>query len=259
MKSESQISTIIIDDSTKARRLLVLMLQELAPNIRVLAEASNVDEALKLIEEMKPESIFLDIEMPGKSGLELVETLIDKKISCEVIFTTAYNEYAIKAFRLSAIDYLLKPIKEHELVQSIEKIQIKRSLVESEKRLQTLSQNLKSDKPNMICIPVLNGYEYISLKEIEYIEASGSYADITLVSGKIKTISKNLKFFEEMLQSFNQFVRVHRSTIVNAELVKRFSRSESGTIILNSGKLVSLARERKNTFFEVMEKYQKAQ
>jgi len=252
-----KIRTIIIDDASKARRLLYLMLKEYAPDIDVIGEAGNVNDALQLIKDLRPDFILLDIEMPGKSGIELVEILIEMNIKCDVIFTTAYNDYAIRAFRLSAIDYLLKPINEMELVQAIEKVKQKKILISADNRLKTLSQNLKPENPNTLCVPILNGYEYLPIKEIEFIEASGSYANISLINGKIKTISKNLKFFEETLQSFTQFVRVHRSCLINMEHLKAFSRADNGTIILNSGKQVSLARERKVVFFEILEKFNK--
>jgi two-component system LytT family response regulator len=231
-----------------------MMMQELAPDIQIIAEAASANEGLALIEQHKPDFILLDIEMPGISGIDLVEILLEKRISCEVIFTTAYNEYAIRAFRLSAIDYLLKPINEPELLQAIDKLRNKKALQESDRRLQVLSQNLSQNKANIISIPVLNGYEYIPVQDIEYIEASGSYAQIQTVQAKNKTVSKNLKFFEEALQGFSQFIRVHRSFIINIEQMKLFSRSDGGVIMLNSGKEVSLARERRAIFLELMEK-----
>jgi two-component system LytT family response regulator len=251
----NKLKTIIIDDAGKARRLLFLMLSEHVPNVEVLGEASNVDDALKLIRMHRPDFILLDIEMPGKSGIELVEFLIAEKTDCQVIFTTAYNDYAIKAFRLAAVDYLLKPINEEELVQAIEKVKQQQNLFEADKRLQVLSQNINSRNPNMLCIPVLNGYEYIPIKEIEYIEASGSYADISLTNGKTKTVSKNLKYFEDILQHFIQFYRVHRSCLINLEHLQMYSKSESGTVILKSGKKVSLSRERKAEFLDMLKKY----
>lgn len=253
MNPVSKLRTIIIDDAAKARRLLSLILEEYLPEVEILGEAANVDEALVLIHEHRPDFILLDIEMPGQSGIDLAEQLAESELNCDIIFTTAYNEYAIKAFRLSAIDYLLKPINELELVQSIEKVKNKRNLLDSNRRLKTLSQNLNPNNPSILCMPVLNGFEYIPVKDIEYIEASGSYANIALTNGSSKTISKNLKFFEDTLQYFTQFIRVHRSCLINLEQLKLFSKSDSGTIILNSGKTVSLSRDRKPIFMEILQ------
>jgi two-component system, LytTR family, response regulator len=249
------LKTVIIDDSAKARKLLSLIIAEHIDYVEIIGQASDVDEALVLIATLTPDFILLDIEMPGKSGIELVEILIDRKIKCDVIFTTAFNDYAIKAFRLSAIDYLLKPINEGELIKAVEKVQKRKLLEESDLRLKTLSQNLKPDSPGFLCIPVLNGYEYFQLKDIEYIEASGSYVNIALLSGKLKTVSKNLKFFENALQSFIQFFRIHRSCLINLEQLKIYSKSGSGTITLQSGKELSIARDRRNDFLKTMENF----
>jgi two-component system LytT family response regulator len=122
MSEQLNVSALIIDDSKQARKLLRMMFKDLAPCIYIVGEAENVLEGLNLIEQFQPDAIFLDIEMPGISGLQLAEILIEKQYKGSVVFTTAYNSYAIKAFRLSAIDYLLKPIQEDELIQAIEKI-----------------------------------------------------------------------------------------------------------------------------------------
>jgi len=250
MNQTTKVIALIIDDSAPARKLLRLMISEFFPNIAIADEAANGLEAIALIKKHKPDFILLDIEMPELTGLQLVEKLIDTGISFEIIFTTAYNEYAIQAFRLSAADYLLKPIKENELIDAINKVLNKRNLIESDRKLNFLAQNFKQEKPNVLCIPILNGVEYIPVSEIEYVEASGSYATVALTDGKHKTVSKNLKFFEESLIHFWQFVRVHRSFIINIEMLKAFTKTDSGTIVLKSGKSVSLARDRKDAFLE---------
>ncbi len=243
---------LIIDDSAQARKLLRLMLAELAPEIVLLAEARNGEEGLLFIEEHQPDFVFLDIEMPHKSGLELAQELIAKNISCEIIFTTAYNEYAIKAFRLSAIDYLLKPINESQLVEAVEKVKEKLQLRQSAMRLKTLTQNLKSTADNVLCIPTLSGYDAVPLSQIEYLEADGSYVHIFLADKKQKTASKNLKYFEQILEVYPQFLRVHRSFLINFNLMAAFSRQERGIITMRSGKLIDLARDRRAAFFAML-------
>ena len=122
---------IIVDDSPQARKLLRLMVQELAPEISIVAECATADEALPQLQKLKPEIVFLDIEMPGKSGLELAQEINQNNINCAIIFTTAYNQYAINAFRLSAIDYLHKPIQEDQLLEAIKKAKERISLEET--------------------------------------------------------------------------------------------------------------------------------
>jgi two-component system LytT family response regulator len=254
MTKIEKINAVIIDDLPQARKLLRLMLQELAPEINVLAEAENVNEGLEAITKHNPDVVFLDIEMPGKSGIQLAEELLKNKVECNVIFTTAYNTYAINAFRLSAIDYLLKPINEKQLLEAVQKIKDHKQLIHAQNRLRVLTENLKPTTENVLCIPVQNGFEYISVKQIEYLEADGSYVHIFLIDKKQKTVSKNLKYFEQALEQFSNFVRVHRSSIINMDYMASYSKSGRGTIILKSGKEVDLARDRKADFLALLNK-----
>lgn len=245
---------VIIDDSPQARKLLRLMLQEFAADINIVAEAENGNLGISAIKTYQPDVAFLDIDMPEKSGIELAEELIEKNIQCRIIFTTAFNQYAINAFRLSAIDYLLKPINEQQLLESIEKVREQIQLKTAQNQLKALSQNLNSTNNQVICIPVQNGYDYLKIKDIEFIEADGSYVHLFLSDKKQKTVSKNLKYFEQTLESFPNFVRVHRSFIINLDLMSSFSKSGRGTIMMQNGKEVDLARDRRIDFLNILEK-----
>jgi two-component system LytT family response regulator len=248
------IKAIIVDDSAQARKLLRLMIQELANDVSILGEAENVNEAVDLIKKQKPDVVFLDIEMPGKSGLQLVEEISKEEANYDIIFTTAYNDYALKAFRLSAIDYLLKPIDEQQLEEAIAKLRERKLLKDNKKQFDTLKYNLSNNSDSIICIPMLNGNEYVYLKSIEFLEAEGSYVKIHLVEQKQKVVAKNLKYFENALQNSPIFFRAHRSYLLNLQHVKKF---EKGKIITTTGAEIDLARERKNDFLQAMEKIQK--
>lgn len=254
MTTNQTIKAIIVDDSPQARKLLRLMLQEFAPYINIVAEAENGNHGIAAIKLHQPHVVFLDIDMPEKSGIQLAEELIEENIQCLIIFTTAFNQYAINAFRLSAIDYLLKPINEQQLLESVEKIKQQIQLKTAQEQLKALSQNLKPNEKQVICIPIQNGYDYINIHDIEYLEADGSYVHLFLMDKKQKTVSKNLKYFEQILESFTNFVRVHRSFIINLDLMKSFSKSGRGTIIMQNGKEVDLARDRRSSFLEILEK-----
>lgn len=254
---KQNIKAILVDDSAQALRLLRLMLQELTPEVEVIASAQNVDEGLLAIEKYKPDAVFLDIEMPQKSGLQLAEELMTNKTDCEIVFTTAYNEYAIQAFRLSAIDYLLKPIDEMQLIQAVEKIKDNRQLKFARNHLSTLTQNLNPNTEKLLTIPILTGFEYVPLKEIEYLEADGSYTHIFLINGKQKTASKNLKFFENALENQRNFIRVHRSSVINIDNMRSFTKAARGTIIMKTGKEIDLARDRRQMFFGLLEDIKK--
>ncbi len=245
---------VIVDDSPQARKLLRLMLQEFAPDIKIVAEAENGNAGISAIQMFQPHIVFLDIDMPEKSGIQMAEELIEQNIQFHLIFTTAFNQYAINAFRLSAIDYLLKPISEQELITSIEKIKKLEVLKTAHLQLRSLSQNLDPLSRNVICIPTQNGYDYLNVDDIEYLEADGSYVHVFLKDKKHKTVSKNLKYFEQALHYFSNFVRVHRSFIINLDFMASYSKSGRGTIIMQNGKEVDLARDRRSAFLEILKK-----
>lgn len=248
-----KLNIIIIDDSIKASKLLSLMIQELDPDVNILGCINNSMDALKFIKQHHPDAVFLDIEMPQKSGLVLAQEILENSIPTQIVFVTAYNQYAISAFRLSAIDYLLKPINELHLKDSIAKLRNNMELKSNLKRLETLVYNMNAGTHKTIALPVLNGYEYISTQDIEYIEADGSYAIVALINGKLLTISKNLKYFEESVSEQKNFVRIHRSFLINIHYVGTFSKSQRGFVIMKSGRKIKIARERKQLFHQVME------
>jgi two-component system LytT family response regulator len=239
------IKFVIIDDSTQARKLLRLMLLELAPNIRCVGEAENVIEGLKLIEREQPDAIFLDIEMPGRSGMQLAEELCSSKFKGSIVFTTAYNAYAIKAFRLSALDYLLKPISEEHLLEAVAKLQQQKNALDNQMKLTALTANLGDEGNSLLCIPVHGGYEYIPIQDIYYMEADGSYVKIVCAENKQKIVSKNLKYFETALESIPKFIRIHRSFLVNLDQVSFYSKADGGSLTLSNGAKIPISRERR--------------
>ena len=255
MSEKAKIKAIIVDDSPQARKLLRLMLGDLCPDVLLLGDAENVTDGLSLIKSHLPDVVFLDIEMPGKSGLQMAEELIANNIASQVVFTTAYNSYAVNAFRLSAIDYLLKPIQEDQLIEAVEKIKENAILKNSAERLDALTQNLNDKKPALLSIPVQGGFEYIALDEIEYFEAEGSYVRIVCADQKSKIVSKNLKYFEEALESTRYFIRTHRSYLVNMNCVFSYSKSEGGILLLKSTQNIPISRERKQEVLDYLNSF----
>ncbi len=246
MSESIPFNAIIIDDSPQAIRLLRYMLKDLAPNINVVGEAQNVEDGLLLIQDKSPDVIFLDIEMPGRSGIQLAEELRIIGYSGNIVFTTAYSSYAIKAFRLSAIDYLLKPISEDQLLEAINKISKDRIAKNNLVKLEVLTNNLNDDNLNLICIPVQGGYEYLQINEICYLEADGSYVRIISTNNKQKLVSKNLKYFENSLESIPKFIRPHRSFLVNLDHITSYSKTDGGYLTLSCGNKIPVSRERKH-------------
>lgn len=243
---------ILVDDSPQARKLLRLMLRELAPTVEIVAELEDASDGLRKVRNLQPDVVFLDIEMPGKSGLQLAEELVQQGCKSAIVFTTAYNAYAINAFRLAAVDYLLKPIQEDQLLESIAKVSERLKFQDTDVQLRALSKNLKADKPEVLCVPVQGGYEYLSLKDILFLEADGSYVRIVCSNGKHKLVAKNLKYFENSLQGVVNFVRVHRSFSVNMDEVAAYIKSDGGNLELRSGKVIPVSRERKQAVLKYL-------
>ena len=244
-----KLGVLLVDDSKQARVLIRLMVSELAEDIEVLGEASDAFEAWEKINQLKPDLLFLDIEMPGRSGIELAKQLIGLDKIPHVIFTTAYDNYAVEAFRLSAMDYLLKPINEAHLLETLNKARQKESWIGAKEKLNGAFVNLQQEKRKLISIPVFNGYENINLDSIYFIKADGSYSHVVQENNRTLTVSKNLKYFEFTLDGCTDFIRVYRSYIINLKHIKRYDRSGRGTIIMANNSEIDLARDRRDEFF----------
>jgi two-component system LytT family response regulator len=242
----SALKAVIVDDSAQARKLLKLMLQEITDAVIVVGEAEDGESGYQLIQEEQPEVLFLDIEMPGKSGIQLAEQLYSSGHKLQIVFTTAYNEYAVSAFRLAAVDYLLKPIQEAHLSEAVSKTLENSQRRGVDERLQSFVTNIKSEEPTFITVPVFNGFENIELSRLTYIEADGSYTHVYIDGKKYLTLSKNLKYFESILEQHKNFIRAHRSYLVNLNHVIRFDRKGRGTLVLNNGVELDVARDRRD-------------
>lgn len=249
----SKLKSVIIDDSPQARKLLSLMLEEYQNDVEIVAEAENAAQGLDCIKKHQPHIVFLDIEMPGKSGIQLAEQILTEKINTSVVFTTAYNEFALKAFRLSAIDYLLKPINENHLEEAIQKV---KQIIpkQEEQKLKTFIDNYENILPKTISIPTGSEYVFIKIDDILYIKADGSYTHVYISNEKHITVSKNLKYFETALKDYFQFIRVHRSFLVNVFQMKKFDKQNRGQIIMNNDSVIDLARDRRDEFFSLLQK-----
>ena len=239
------VKSIIVDDEAKSRDSLKILVEEFCEDVKVLATCSNVDEGIAAIREFKPEIVFLDIQMQRETGFDLLTRI--KDVNFEVIFTTAHSEYAIKAFKFSAIDYLLKPIDINELRAAIEKVNKKFSENISE-RLQFLVQNLKSNTGNYkIALPTAEGLHFVKVSEIVYCEASSNYTEIVTDDGKKHIVSRTLKEYDEMLTDHN-FYRIHNSYLINLDAVKKYVRGEGGYVIMTNDKSLDVSKRKKEGF-----------
>ena len=224
--------TIVIDDEKLSREVICNYLKTYVSDIEVVATASSVSTAFKAINRHNPDFIFLDIEMADGKGFDLL--MMFEKIDFKVIFVTAYSEYAVRAFRFSAVDYLLKPVKIDELVAAVDKIKSLREQIPSMSILSELMKNLnrESTLPRTLVIPHLKGFDVIRISEIIMCIADGYCTNFHAVGGKKYTSSKNLKHFDEMLEEHN-IIRVHHSYLVNLSHVLSYTRQ--GEINLSEG------------------------
>lgn len=232
---------IIIDDEKRARVSLRLLLQNFCPQFTEIVECKNLSEGVKTIRKEDPDIVFLDIEMPGHSGLELLDFFNENEITFSIIFTTAYNNYAIQAFKLSAIDYLLKPINPEELITAV-KLFEKR--IHPSEHYTALKQNLSQDKVSKIAVPVSNKIIFLDLEDIIYLKAEGSYTNILKKDGVSILVSRNLKSFQELLEDNEIFVRIHKSYIVNSQYITAVNKSDGGFLELTGNLLIPISQDR---------------
>jgi len=242
---------IIVEDEKHSRETLKNLLEEFCINIKVIDLASNVSDAIQKIAEQKPDVVFLDIELQTGTGFDVLSQL--KHVDFEVIFTTAFEQYAIKAVKFSSLDYLLKPIDLEELQKAVQKAQVKKNQDIYKKQLETLMSNLKEQHPrlNKICLATSEGFEFIEVKDILYCKAEGSYTSFIIKNKDTLLVSKHLKAYEDLLLE-QDFMRVHNSFLINLKEVKKYIKADGGYIIMSNGDPVSISRSRKEGFIEVI-------
>lgn len=239
------IKVIIADDEIKSAELLQLKLQKFCPGVEVLQVFTEPEKVLLYLENNKPDAVFLDIEMPGMSGITVAKQIKNKT---EIIFVTAYEKYSLEAFRIAALDYLLKPIDETYLISCIKRLEEKLKLKTNDESAKKI--NTQFDK---IAVPSAMGVHFINLNDIVRVEAESNYSVFYFADKKKLTVSKTLKQVEEVLNSYT-FFRPHKSYIINLGYIKTYIRGNGGTIVLTDGSEVELSREKKHEFLELFDK-----
>lgn len=238
------IKVLIIDDEAKARNVLKLYIEKLIPEIYRIENAESVDEAIEILKSYQPDIVFLDVEMPHKNGFRFLTEVNNP--SFDVIFTTAYNQYAIQAIRFSALDYLLKPVDPEELKAAVMRHLEKNERKENQKDLyENLVENIskKEVKDFKIAVPSAEGFYFFMVDEILRLEADKNYTHIHLQQKRPFIASKTLKHFEDLLDDFS-FIRTHKSHLVNPRHVTRLS-NNSEYLILTDGSRVEVSRRKK--------------
>ncbi len=243
------LKSIIVDDELLGRKTLVKLLEKYCPTVEVIGLCENGKIALETLQNNQPDILFLDIEMPEMNGFEMIENL--ESYDFEIIFTTAYDEFALKAFQVCAIDYLLKPIDSAQLIKAVKKVEERKFQINSKAQVELLLTSMKSEQKIFpkLAIPSMEGIEFVDVVEIIRCEASKNYTLIFTTDGNKYVFSKTLKDIESLISS-NFFFRIHQSHLINLNLVKKYIRGIGGYIIMADGSEIPVAKSKKSVLLQ---------
>ncbi|HEY2649753.1 MAG TPA: LytTR family DNA-binding domain-containing protein [Puia sp.] len=238
------INALIIEDEKHCSDNLLWLLNKYCPEVEVLGICKNADEGLEQIRASQPGLVFLDVEMPDKSGFDLLESISD--IPFHIIFTTAFNQYAVRAIKFGALDYLLKPVDKDELRQAVDKFTKQEKQISLNQLTALLSHTQKKNDFSFqkIAFPTLHSYELVHLNDILVCESSSNYTNVRLTNGKTILVSKTLKEIEELL-NMAPFFRVHNSWLVNLHYAIRYVKGDGGYLVLNNEMTVPVSRNKR--------------
>ena len=243
---------LIIDDEAKARKLLEIIIQDKCKQITKVFKAEDLESGIALINDVNPDIVFLDIEMPKHSGLQILDFFDNKEVGFQIIFTTAYHRYAINAFKLAAVDYLLKPININELQLAVERAEtvIKQQKVSN--KLKELKNTFQKLSLNTIALEIPKGILFASYDEIKYFEADGMYTNVYLSDDKVELICKPIKFFTDQLEKNAFFYKPHRSFLINIKHIKQLIKQDGTYLVMNNGKTIPVSKDKKEEFISLV-------
>ena len=244
-------TAILVDDESHCRDVLALLLTKYCPQITLLASCANGSQGVEAIERHHPDLVFLDIEMPGMSGFDMLKACAVTDF--RVIFTTAYNEYAIQAIRHNALDYILKPVDKDELRQAVIKAEESVSTRAASTVHEFVSYLNRQKTGDRIALPTMEGLQILQSDEIYYCESDGGYTHFFLTNGKAVLISKTLKEVEDVLET-KGFCRVHHSYLINVRYVQKYIRGDGGEVIMANNKNIPVSRNKKQEFLNLLER-----
>jgi len=246
------IRTIIVEDEPMSREMLTMMLDR-HKEIEIVDTCSNPTDGITSIATHQPDLVFLDIQMPKMNGFDMLRKI--GTVDFEVIFTTAFDQYAINAIRISALDYLLKPVDDEDLAAAIAKCRDRLTVKKPEERFENLFNNLLNKNPldKTLALSASDGISFIKMSDILRVEANGRYAKFYLLNKETILVSKTLGDYEQVL-SANQFFRIHDSAIINLNHIKKYIRGDGGTVVLSDNTELDVARRRKDEFVRLIPK-----
>ena len=245
-----KLKAVLIDDELSSLQNLEQKLIEFCPDVEIAAITQRPEEAILLIQQHKPDVIFLDIEMPRMNGFRMLDEV--GHADFEIVFTTAYNHYAVDAIRISAFDYLTKPIALKDLQKTVERLS-QRTRSYTKDKMETLRTSLAPTKSQeeKLAVPTGDGLEFIPIRNIIHIESSSNYSKIFLMEGSKILVTKQLGEFEEMLQPYH-FFRIHNSHLINLLHVKKYSRGEGGQVTMQNDDIIDISRRKKEEFLKLI-------
>ncbi len=247
------IRAIIIDDQQNCIDDLSLLLKTHCPEVSIMATAQSGNEGVSILKKLQPQLVFLDVEMQDMTGFDMLQQLSETNF--HVVFTTAFDKYAIQAIRSNALDYLLKPVRKNELVEAVSRAANAPVALTNQqlKGLQETTQNIQVPQ-NKIALTTTEGLEYVKLEEIIYCLAEGSYTTVFLTDKTQLLVSKSIGKLDEVIDG-NGFYRTHNSSLINLSHVKKFVRTDGGYVVMSNGDTVTIARNRKDEFLELFSKF----
>ena len=249
MENHSKITAIIVDDEVDSRETLKRFTTKYCPQVTILDECANIEEARMAILKHKPQLLFLDIEMPHGNAFDLLEQW--GEIDFEIIFVTAFSQYAVQAFTLSAAHYLLKPLDIEELEKAVKSVTIQIQEKHKINRAEILLENIAAlhNQNRKLVLPLMEGLEVVRMSEILYCEAEDNFTIFYFLDGRKLMICRNLKFYASALDPFG-FFRIHRSHIINLDYIKRYVKGNGGSVVMENGKEISVANTKKSELIQ---------
>ncbi|MCB9188364.1 MAG: response regulator transcription factor [Flavobacteriales bacterium] len=248
-------TAVIIDDEAKARLLLKTILEDYCEEIDTIYDADGLKAGVKLIREHLPDVVFLDVEMPEHMGTQINDFFAEDEINFKIVFTTAHSEYAVKAFELNAIDYLLKPMRPKQVREAVSKVYAERQQKTVSKQLVELRDSFNTLNFKKIGLPVSDGILFVELEDIICMEADGMYTKFYTKNSGSKMVSKPLKHFMELLEENKEFYRPHRSYCINMRYIKQYVKKDGGYLVMDNDVMVSISREKREEFLHLMSSF----
>lgn len=248
------IRCVLIDDENNSLEMMEWLIKTYCPQVSIVAMCNSSEKGIEAIKKFKPDVVFLDIEMPHMNGFDMLEQF--DKLFFDVVFCTAYDQFAIKAFKYSALNYLLKPVDPSDLQETFRRLEEKKSSP-SKEQIEMLLQNIRGNaKPPVqrIALTTNDGMIFVSTQDILYCEAESNYTSVVLKGGKRILVSKVLKDIDETL-SGNDFYRIHNSFLININHIKKYVRGDGGYVIMENDVTISISRSRRQEFMELFSKF----